>query len=105
MRRFRIIVAEFHQLDHLWCRPFIGLAGRAFDRILESHACVHIHPNNCCGSMRKGGLDIPRVMEFTFQRRDRLSGPAYETIFPNPLDRDNTENKALPLPGCWYRKE
>jgi hypothetical protein len=105
MRRFRIIVAEFHDLDQLWSKPFFTVAGRAFDKILQTHACVHLHPNNCCGSFQREGLEIPRVMEFTFLRRDRISGISYQKHFPNPLDYDNTPNPSLPLPKCWYRSE
>lgn len=102
MRRFRVIVAEFHDVDQLWSRPFFNLASRAFDKILQTHACVHIHPNNCCGSLRKGGLEIPRVLEFTFLRLDRTGNTSYQKIFPNPLDSDNTAKPTLELPGCWY---
>ena len=68
MQRFRIIVAEFHQLDQLWNRPFFNLARRAFDKILQNHTCVHIHPNNCCGSLQRAGIDIPKVMELHYLR-------------------------------------
>lgn len=102
MQRFRIIVAEFHQLDALWSWPFFDLVGRVFEKILQTHTCVHIHPNNCCGCLRKDGLDIPRVMEFTFLRKDRIKSSSHQKTFPNPLDYDNTANPSLPLPKCWY---
>lgn len=102
MRRFRIIVAEFHILEQLWSQPFFSLAGRALDKILQTHACVHIHPNNCAGSVRKRGLDIPRVMEFTFLRKDRIERSSHQKSFPSPLDHDNTPNPFLALPKCWY---
>lgn len=105
MRRFRIIVAEFHQLDQFWNRPFFDLARRAFDKILQTHTCVHIHPNNCCGSLRRDGLDIPRVMEFTFLRSDRIEESSYQKDFPSSLDYDNTTNPTLTLPKCWYREK
>lgn len=103
MRRFRIIVAEFHDLDQLWNKPFFNVASRAFEKILQTHVCVHIHPNNSGYCMRKQGIDIPSVMEFTFQRRDRIAHPVYQEKFPHLLDCDNTENAPLVLPRCWYR--
>jgi len=105
LRRFRIIVAEFHYLDHLWSAPFFQLAGRAFDKLLQTHACIHIHPNNVGGVLRKNGLVIPPVMEFTFQRRDRLTNPSYQRMFPSPLDHDNTDNRTVVLPRCWYGRD
>ena len=102
MNRFRIIVVEFHQLTQLWDRSFFRLASRAFDKLLQTHVCVHIHPNNCCGTLKKKGLEIAPVTEFTFLRRDRLRMASLANTFPHPLDADNTKNETLVLPKCWY---
>lgn len=104
LRRCRIIVAEFHFLDQLWGRPFFIIASRVFDKILQTHTCVHIHPNNCCGSVQKDELEIPRIAEFTFLRSDRIKNPIFADSFPHPLDCDNTDKPSLPLPKCWYRE-
>ena len=106
MRRFRIIIAEFHQLDQLWNRPFFNFASHAFDKILQTHACVHIHPNNNKRSIKKDNIEIPPVMEFTFLRRDRIGHFSYQTSFPHALDSDNIScMPSLVLPKCWYRQE
>ena len=102
MRRFRIIVAEFHHLDELFGKHFFRLGSRTFEKILQTHACVHIHPNNCCRLVSRGGLAIPRVAEFTFLRKDRIAQAVPATVFPHPLDCDNHANPSLPLPKCWY---
>lgn len=102
MRRFRIIVAEFHQLKQLWNGPFFNLAARAFEKILQTHTCVHIHPNNYYGSFKKKGIEIPKLMEFTFLRNDRIVNPSHQSVFPHPLDYDNTNNPPVILPKCWY---
>jgi hypothetical protein len=101
--RFRIIVAEFHDLEQLWNQPFFRLGSRVFDKILQTHACVHIHPNNCGGRLQKGGMMIPSVAEFTFLRNDRIIDPTYASEFPHPLDRDNCNCRRLRLAKCWYR--
>ena len=103
LNRFRIMIIEFHDLDQLWGRPFFQIASRAFEKILQTHVCVHLHPNNCCGLRERGGLAVPKVMEFTFLRRDYIHSDAKQRRFPNPLDRDNTSKKPIPLPECWYR--
>ncbi len=107
MRRFRIIVAEFHGLDHLvrgnsqlFREKFL-----TFNRILKTHSCVHLHPNNHCGSVKRDSIEIPGVMEFTFLRNDRFSELSYRTDFPHPLDCDNRPVPPLMLPKCWYRQE
>ena len=102
-RRFRIIAAEFHHLDQLWNQPFFRLASRAFDKILQTHSCVHIHPNNCTGTLEKDGLAIPSAAEFTFLRDDRIVDPCYASEFPHPLDRDNCNGRRLRLAQCWHR--
>jgi hypothetical protein len=103
LRRFRIIAAEFHELDQLWNRPFFRLASRAFDKILQTHSCVHIHPNNCGGALERDGLVIPSVAEFTFLRNDRIVDASYASEFPHPLDQDNCECGRLALATCWHR--
>ncbi len=105
MKRFRIIVAEFHALDQFWSKPFFNIASRALEKILQTHTCVHIHPNNCCGTVIHAGLDLPRALEFTFLRSDRIGHSSYQTKFPHPLDSDNTPNPPLPLAPCWFHAE
>ncbi len=104
MSRYRIIVAEFHDLDQLWNRSFFQLASRAFEKILQTHTCVHIHPNNCRKPLSKSGLSISPVAEFTFLRNDRICNPSYAKVFPHPLDSDNSDNPHYPLPTCFYSK-
>ncbi|HSH76690.1 MAG TPA: FkbM family methyltransferase, partial [Longimicrobiales bacterium] len=90
LARFRIIVIELHYLHQLWNKPWFVYVSRVFDKLLRQHRVVHIHPNNYSGSFRSRGLEIPRVAEFTFYRRDRLPpDPGYRTDFPHALDRDN----------------
>ncbi|MGH8252671.1 MAG: FkbM family methyltransferase [Steroidobacteraceae bacterium] len=103
MRRFRIIVAEFHLLDQFWNEAFFGLAARTFEKILQTHACVHIHPNNSSPLLKKSGLAIPPLAEFTFHRRDRMPVAArHAARFPHPLDSDNTGKPHFALPRCWW---
>ncbi len=104
MKRYRIIVAEFHDLDQLWNRPFFQLASRAFEKILQTHTLVHIHPNNACAPLKKRGVSIPPTMEFTFIRKDRIENAQPAVIFPHPLDADNANKTSFALPECWYKK-
>jgi hypothetical protein len=45
MKRYRVIVVEFHSLDQLLNRPFFQLVSSVFHKIRQTHTCVHIHPN------------------------------------------------------------
>lgn len=102
LARYRIMIVEFHWLPQLWNEPFFEIASRVFDKLLKTHAVVHIHPNNCCGSVKSAGLEIPRIAEFTLLRNDRLRATGYRTTFPHPLDRPNVAKKPLQLAPCWY---
>ena len=102
LQRCRVAVIEFHGLHQLWSRPFFRVASMAFYKLLQTHACVHLHPNNCRSAIRLQGIDVPRVMEFTFLRRDRFNQASLATQFPHPLDADNTDADTLVLPECWY---
>jgi hypothetical protein len=102
LAQFRIMVIEFHYLHELLNKRYFELVSRAFEKLLQTHSVVHNHPNNCCGSVKADGLELPRIAEITLQRNDRLKQRAYRTIFPHRLDRDNTRKAALVLPRCWY---
>jgi hypothetical protein len=100
--RFRVIVAELHDLDQFWNRPFFNIASRTIEKLLQTHACVHIHPNNEGPMCSRGGLEIPSLAEFTFLRRDRLKGSRPWAGFPHPLDSDNVPGRPpMVLPECW----
>ena len=102
--RFRVIVVEMHLLDELWSASFFRCASVVFDKLLHSHACVHIHPNNATPLHHYRGLPIPPVAEFTFLRRDRITQSKFATKFPHPLDRVNSDSEEIVLPPNWYRK-
>lgn len=103
LKRFRIMVIEFHSLHELWNPHFFSMAKTVFDKILQTHICLHIHPNNCCGVDSRFGIDIPRIAEFTFVRKDRVKNKTFETSFPHKLDYDNTNNESIVLPKAWYK--
>ena len=104
LERFRIIVVEFHFLDRLFDRFAGKVISEVFTKLCKSFVVVHIHPNNRCGSIQSGGIEIPACMEFTFLRADRVRQIKPATVFPHPLDRHNVNGfPEIKLPGCWYR--
>ncbi len=103
IKRFRIMVIEFHSLHDLWNPYYYDLNQTVFDKILQTHICVHIHPNNCCGIDLRYGVKIPRVAEFTFIRKDRVKTKSFAVDFPHRLDYNNTTDKTISLPENWYK--
>lgn len=105
LSRFRIIVIEFHNLNELWNKIFFDLTSHLFDKILSNHTCVHSHPNNGGGVVKFDNIEIPRLMELTFFRNDRIIHKDFAQTFPHPLDCDNTKYPSVVLPKCWYHSE
>jgi len=102
LQRFRIIVIEFHDLDRLFEKNFLRIYTAGINRLTRYFHCVHIHPNNCTPPVRRGNIEIPPVMEFTFLRKDRTRVTNRRLSFPHPLDADNVIlNRPLHLPRCW----
>lgn len=102
-RRFRIIVLEAHFLDMLHTRHGFAIYARALGKILDTHYCVHIHPNNCSKSVKLQGIEIPPAMEFTFIRKDRCKSLQSIEFLPHALDEDCVDYyPTLKLPKIWY---
>jgi hypothetical protein len=103
LKRFRIIIIELHSLDRLIDPVGFALITSALDRLLKHFRVVHIHPNNNVLPLRGAGLTIPRMLEITFLRRDRVQAMGFARQFPHPLDRRNLPNRPdLVLPAEWY---
>jgi len=103
LRRFRIIVVEFHALNQLFNADMFSILHDSFCKLLEEFRVVHIHPNNCQGASRNRTLLVPNVMEFTFLRKDRIANERPATDFPHALDRVNVpSNPDVALPSIWY---
>lgn len=72
LKKFRIILIEFHNLDLILNDQFFLIFKDTFNKILNDFTIVNINPNNCCGEFVFENLKIPRVIEFSFLRNDRL---------------------------------
>ncbi len=104
LSRFRIIVIEFHRLDQmLTSHADLEIVKSVFTKLRQEFSPVHLHANNCFPALSYQGLRIPRVLEVTFLRNDRLiqTGARYEPQIPHPLDEPNTPFKEVHLTRDW----
>ena len=103
LKRFRIMVIEFHDIEH-WSDPaFFNIVQSTIQKLLEEFVVVHNHPNNCCSLVNMGGVIAPRVFELTFLRKDRVKTLENRDNFPDVLDRPNLSSRPdLVLPESWY---
>jgi len=106
LRRFRMIVIEWHHLPSVLSKPrFLARALAAVDKLRADFVTVHLHPNNVAGSVEIDGQAIPRVVEATLLRRDRAFGLRPVRALPHPLDRrHNPGRPALAMPERWLGK-
>jgi hypothetical protein len=103
LRKFRILVIEFHRMESLYDQYGFELIDLTFRKLLKDFVIVHAHPNNFANPIAIGPYAIPPFMEFTFLRRDRISSQRPATAFPHPLDRTNVPGRrAFSLPACWF---
>jgi hypothetical protein len=105
LKRFRVIVLELHDLERLVDPLGFKFISSALDRLLAHFHVVHLHPNNIAPPLQAAGLTIPRLLEITLVRKDRLPQTGYAQTFPHPLDSRNlTDRPDLPLPMQWYHR-
>lgn len=106
LSRFRIVVVELHRLDMMRSAGAIRRVLRPFfGRMAGLFTLVHVHPNNCCGDLAIAGtgIRVPRTIELTFHRSDRVAGATYPPQLPHPLDIDRNVpgNPPLVLGAEW----
>jgi hypothetical protein len=106
LKRFRIIIIEFHDLEQLLNKLGFTLIDQTFRKLLSLFEIVHIHPNNIMKDKMVvyKNFEIPSVLEITFLRKDRISQQRPITVFPHPLDKLNSlDFEDYILPKTWYQ--
>ena len=105
LRRFRIVVLELHDLERLMDKHAFVIIKAVFERLLEDFYIVHNHPNNYGRVVRCGALVIPRALEMTLIRKDRVKSTSFAREFPHPLDAKNDAKwRDIPLPPQWFHQ-
>lgn len=109
LKRFRIIVIELHNLDTVLTNlETLKQAESIFSKLASSFIPVHIHPNNSDGEVNWQGVKIPRVLEVTFLRKDRVTSSSnlYGPETPHRLDVINdSSRKPISLSSDWTNLE
>lgn len=96
LRRFRIMVIEFHNLNWLLNLPLAAnTMSPVFQKLSEDFEILFVNPNNAGGEWHLGRNRFPRVLEVTFLRKDRISersnylNHSYSDKFMNNPDKKN----------------
>lgn len=103
LKRFRMIILELHHLPSILTKPpFFRRAKAAIDKLQPLFQSVHLHPNNASGTVEVDGIDIPRVVEISLLRRDRVRELDTPVRLPRPLDVPHKRDRPpLVLPAAW----
>lgn len=72
LNRFRIIALEIHFLDALNLEFFASIFEQTLRKLEANFQVVYAHANNCCGFVKVGSYTLPRVIEVTLIRKDRI---------------------------------
>jgi len=104
LSRFRMIVLELHKLNHLDNKLYFRFVNAALSRLLEQFDVAHVHANNSGGLTRMAGIAVPRAIEITLLRKDRVIHRRPVHGLPHQLDSPNTPGlEELVLPDYWYK--
>lgn len=87
LRRFRIIALELHSLDLINVQPFGSLVEQVLKKLSDDFIVCFARANNCCGEVSIGRSKLPRVMEVTLIRKDRV-----KSIISDPIKTFEIKN-------------
>ncbi len=105
LRRFRIIVIEFHALQQMFGRRSLNLLKGIFHKLANDFTVAHAHPNNHRQIYHHAGIEIPANLEITLLRNDRVRSGNRVLTFPHPLDHPNVPGKEdVVLPVTWRQE-
>ncbi|SLN10456.1 hypothetical protein ROG8370_00164 [Roseovarius gaetbuli] len=106
LRKFRMMVIEYHSMQRIFERNSLPLIKAVFRKLHSQFAIVHMHANNCSPLATCRGLEVPPVFEVSYLRRDRLADLATGGVvsLPHPQDHPNVPaNPDVVIPEVWWR--
>ena len=105
LENFRIMTMEIHDLHETISEElFTSVYQPAMQKLLKSFLVVHLHPNNAGGYFLYSGIMLPKVIELTLIRKDRVSTIAGRAQIPNAMDIVNRSDlRAISIPNEVFK--
>lgn len=106
LKRFRMLIVEFHDLERLFDQKLLPLINAVFAKLGREFSIAHVHPNNCRGVVSRDGVAVPRVIEVSFIRNDRVARIANNRAvsLPHPLDEPCCPDRPdVVMPAEWWQ--
>jgi len=105
LAQFRIMVIEVHRLELLADAAWHDFVFRPFlEKLLTELVPIHLHANNAAGMVNIHGTGVPKLLEITLLRRDRLPVTTTPARLPHHLDTPNlpgVPDLRLRWPCAW----
>lgn len=106
LKRFRILVIEFHDFHWIFSKMGFSLINACLMKLKQDFDIVHIHPNNYEPLVEYGDFKVTPYIEFTFLRKDRIIKKNTTKYFPHELDCKNVSDlEDIILPGCFFNSK
>lgn len=105
LRRFRIIIIEFHEMQKIFNRTTLPLLRAIFQKVFQGFSIAHVHRNNASDAVHFDGISVPPTFEVSFIRNDRIEKISRPQKFslPHHLDSPNAEDRPDPvMPEIWW---
>ena len=111
LQRFRMMAIEFHSFSELLAtKRGLSVVRKVVKKLAQNFHVVHLHVNNCCRGLEFRSLvpwrkpfSVPKVIELTFLRKDRVRDLGGFARIPSPLDKKNVASRPEPPPlSIWF---
>jgi hypothetical protein len=103
LKKFKIMVIEFHNFEQILTKVGYKIIESVLIKILKYFDITHIHPNNCCGSIKIDNIILPSTLEITFLSKELTLCKNKIDQLPHQLDCPNVVlNDEIILDKSWY---
>lgn len=106
LKRFRMMILEFHDLERLFDQKMLPVISAVFAKLSREFSIAHVHLNNCRSVVKRGSVSVPRVIEVSFIRKDRIQSVASNQPFslPHRLDEMCCPRRPdMVMPDAWWK--
>tara|TARA_Y100000591_G_scaffold309425_1_gene310724 strand:+ start:147 stop:944 length:798 start_codon:yes stop_codon:yes gene_type:complete len=94
LKKFKILVIEFHDLDKINNKFNYSIINSLLDKLLNNFSICHIHPNNFSKKINfYKNVYISEILEVSFLRQDLVLFKEKIKYLPHPLDSRNVTDK------------
>ena len=94
LKKFKILIIEFHDLDKINNKFNYSIINSLLDKILQNFDISHIHPNNFSNKTNFfKDISFPEIIEVSFLRKDLIKKKDKIKTLPHPLDSRNLSDK------------